>query len=330
MEEKLPFEKIKREIFVKKESETNLNHGQNPEKRSIEELISYGIINLNKQEGPTSHQVSDYVQKILNINKAGHSGTLDPKVTGVLPIALGRATRIVQTLLKSGKEYICLMHLHKKIDDELIYKTAESFIGKIKQLPPIKSAVKRELRTREIYYLKILEIQDKEVLFKIGCEAGTYIRKFCFDFGIKLKTQAHMIQLIRTKAGPFTDKTWKTLHDLKDSYVLYKENQNEKYIKEIILPIEKAVDHLPKIFVHDSAVSTLCHGADLSIPGINRYNNFNEDETIAIMTLKNELICLGTSLSKYDEIENNDKGKIIKVNKVFMNPDLYPKSKIYI
>ncbi len=325
MDEELPFEKVKREIFVKKESETNYDYGQDPEKRSVEELINYGIINLNKFSGPSSHQVSDYVQRILNIGKSGHSGTLDPKVTGVLPIALGKATRIVQTLLKSGKEYVCLMHLHKEIEEDLIKKTAEEFVGKIEQLPPVRSAVKRQLRTREIYYLNILEIQNREVLFKIGCEAGFYVRKFCYDFGIKLKTQAHMAQLIRIKAGPFTDKTWKTLHDLKDSYILYKEKGEEKYIRQIILPIEKAVEHLPKIWVLDSAVSTLCHGANLSIPGISKYNNFNKDEIVAILTLKDELICLGNSLVNFEYVKNNDKGKVIKVNKVFMERNLYPK-----
>jgi len=75
--DKLPFENIKREIVIKKEAETNWNYGQDPNKRSIKELINYGIINLNKPAGPTSHQVSDYVQKILGIDKAGHSGTLE-------------------------------------------------------------------------------------------------------------------------------------------------------------------------------------------------------------------------------------------------------------
>lgn len=246
-------------------------------------------------------------------------------MTGVLPIALKKATRIVQTLLKSGKEYIGLMHLHKKIDGNLIKKTAEEFIGKIKQLPPIRSAVKRQLRTREIYYLKILELQDKDVLFKIGSEAGFYVRKWCHDFGLKLNTKAHMSSLIRTKAGPFTDKTWKTLHDLKDAYTLYKEKDDERYINEIILPIEKAIEHLAKIWVHDSAVSTLCHGADLSIPGINKYNNFLENETIAIMTLKNELIGLGRTILNSKEIKENEKGKVVLINKVFMDRKIYPK-----
>ena len=243
-----------------------------------------------------------------------------------MPIALGKATRIVQTLLKSGKEYVALMHLHKKIDEEKIKALAKEFVGKIEQLPPIRSAVKRQLRTREIYYLNILEIRDKEVLFKIGCEAGFYVRKFCHDFGLKLGTKAHMAQLVRSNVAMFDDTSWKTLHELKDSYEIYKQG-NENYIRNVILPIERAVNHLPKIWVLDSAVSTLCHGADLSIPGISKYNNFNKDEIIAVMTLKNELICLGNSLINYSEIEKNDKGKVIKVNKVFMERNLYPKVK---
>ena len=127
MESKLPFEKINREILVKKEAKTN---GTLKEIKA-EELINYGIVNIDKPAGPTSHQVSDYVQKILGISKAGHSGTLDPGVTGVLPIALGRATRIVQNLLTAGKEYVALMHLHKKVDEEKLRKIVHEKLVKL-------------------------------------------------------------------------------------------------------------------------------------------------------------------------------------------------------
>src|SRR3989338_1939583 len=300
----LPFEKAEKEVFVKKQAETDPNQGINPEERPTEELINYGIINLNKPRGPSSHQVSAYVQQILGIDKAGHSGTLDPHVTGVLPIALGKATRIVQTLLKAGKEYVGIMHLHTDIPDEEIKNVAEQFTGKIEQLPPIRSAVKRRLRTREIYYLEILEIKGRDVLFKVGSEAGFYVRKWCHDFGLKLKTNAHMLQLIRTKAGPFKEK-------------------DEEEIRKVILPIERAVEHLPKIWVMDSAVNTLCHGADLNVPGICRYNEFNEDQIVAIMTLKNELVCLADAVEHSSFIKNNDKGKIAKTKKVFMERNTY-------
>lgn len=214
------------------------------------------------------------------------------------------------------------MHLHKTIPQISIHKTAKEFTGKIKQIPPIKSAVKRQLRTREIYYFNILEIDDKEVLFKVGCEAGTYIRKLCFQFGEKLNIGAHMKELVRTKAGPFTDKTWHTLHDLKDAYEFYKQG-NKKEIRKIILPIEKAIEHLPKVWVLDNCVDTLCHGSDLNIPGISKLNEFKENETIAVLTLKNELICLGNSVIDSDKILKQEKGKAVKTNKVFMQTGLY-------
>jgi len=322
MENLLPFEKTKRTVITKKESTTDPKFGCIPEERPIKELINYGIVNLNKPKGPSSHQVSSYIQEILNIKKAGHSGTLDPHVTGVLPTALGNATRVVQTLLKAGKEYIGIMRLHSDVNPELIKEATKELVGKIKQLPPVRSAVKRQLRTREIYYLEILEIKGRDVLFKLGSEAGFYVRKFCHDLGLKLKTNAHMLQLVRTKAGPFQDKNWKSLHDLKDAYELWKKNKDESEIRKVILPIEEAIQHLPKIWVLDNTVNTLCHGADLNIPGISKYNEFKEDETIAIMSLKDELICLGESVENSNFI-NNEKGKVVKTKKVFMERNTY-------
>ena len=139
----LPFERIERELLIRKRSKTNSRFGCKPDERKAEELMQFGIINVNKPAGPTSHQVSAYAQKILGLEKAGHCGTLDPKVTGVLPIALGRGTRIVQALINTGKEYVCILYLHKAIDEKKIRDVMQSFVGKIKQLPPLKSAVKR-------------------------------------------------------------------------------------------------------------------------------------------------------------------------------------------
>ena len=320
---KLPFELIEREILVKKESETDLNKGGKPEERSVEELINNGVICLNKLQGPTSHQVSDYVKKILEIKKCGHSGTLDPNVTGVLPIALGKATRIAQVLLSAGKEYICLMHLHEDFNEEKIRNACKNLIGKIKQLPPLKSAVKRVEREREIYYLDILEIDGRDVLFRAGCQAGTYIRRLCEDIGKELESKAHMLQLIRTKAGPFNDKEIYSLHDLKDGYEFFKEG-DESLIRKIIKPIEFAVQHLPKVFVFDSAVDKLCHGADLYLVGISKLESgIKKDEIVAVMTLKNELIFIGKAMMRSEEILKLEKGTAVRTNKVFMEIGVY-------
>jgi len=259
METLLPFEKIKLNVLVKKLAETSPKYGIDPTKRKVELLLQYGIVNLNKPRGPTSHEISAFVQKILGIKKSGHSGTLDPRVTGVLPVAVGRATRVVQHLLTSGKEYVAIMHLHKEVDRGTIEKTLQKFTGEIDQLPPIKSAVKRQIRKRKIYYIEIIEIKDKDVLMRIGCQAGTYIRKLLHDIGKDLKVGAHMAELIRTKAAGFTDEELWSLQDLRDAFHFYTKEGNEKYIRKVMLPIERGVDHLKKIWVIDSSVNCNCH-----------------------------------------------------------------------
>ncbi len=326
MESKLPFEKIERKIIVKKNAETSPNYGKPPEERTVEELINYSIANIDKPKGPTSHQVSEYVQRILEIKKSGHSGTLDPNVTGVLPIAVGRATRIVQYLLTSGKEYVGIMHLHKDVKLKEIQFVFQKFTGKIQQKVPLRSAVKKQVREREIYYLSILEIDGKDVLFKAGVEAGTYIRMICHDIGKYLKVGAHMTELRRAKAGPFDESSLVTLQDLQDYYVYYKEENNEEKLKQVLQPVELGVSHLAKIWVIDSAVDTICHGSSIAIPGISQYNSdIKENDSVAIMTLKDELVAVGVAKMTSEQIGKESKGIAIKTKAVFMQPGVYPR-----
>ncbi len=320
---RLPFEQKKHTIVRKREATTDPKLGCEPEKRDIKKLISYGLIVLNKPPGPTSHQVADYVKKIFNVSRCGHGGTLDPNVTGVLPLALDKATRVVQVLLPAGKEYVCLMHLHNVVSLEQIEKAFIHFSGEITQLPPIRSAVKRQLRKRNVYYIELLESEGKDVLFRIGCQAGTYIRKFVHDLGVYLECGAHMVQLVRTKAGPFTDKQMWTLHDIKDAFEFYKEG-NEESLRKIILPFERAADHLGKIWVSDGAVDALCHGSDLYAVGVVKYTEpLEQDELVALFTLKNELICIGNMAMDSATLKGAENGVAVKTTKVFMERGIY-------
>ena len=334
----LPFEKIKRHIFVKRKAETTNKFGCDPDNRPIKELLNYGIINVDKSTGPTSHQVSAYVQQILKIDKSGHSGTLDPLVTGVLPTAIGRATRVVQMLLTAGKEYVAIMHIHKEVPEEEIRKICEEFVGKIMQLPPVKSAVKREIRERNVYYLEILEIDGQDVLFKVGTQAGTYIRKLIHDIGQKIKIDgqpvgAQMQELRRTKAGCFDESTLATLHDLRDALWYYENEKNETYLRKVIKPVEFAIQHIPKIWILDSAIEPLCHGSFLAIPGISKLEskiNPNEkyNDKVAVLTLKGELVGLGAAKMTSEEIMKKDHGIAVKMEKIFMLPGTYPRVEI--
>ncbi len=169
----------KRKRLVKVQAKTNPNFGLSPSERRVEDLLQNGLINLDKPSGPTSHQIDAWVKKILNVEKVGHGGTLDPNATGVLPIGLGNAAKALQVLLLAGKEYVGVMRVHKDVDKKKIKEVCKSFVGEITQLPPVRSAVKRVKRKREIYYFDIIQIKGRDVLFRVGCESGTYVRTLC-------------------------------------------------------------------------------------------------------------------------------------------------------
>lgn len=310
---------MSRQIFIKKAAIGEF--GKSPKERTAKELIHYGIVNIDKPKGPTSHQTSDYVKKMLHIDKAGHSGTLDPAVTGVQPVALGKATRITQFLLTAPKEYICLMHLHSEVDEKTLRETIQKFVGKIQQLPPLKSAVKRELRTREIYEFEVLEIKKQDILFRVKCQAGTYIRKLCHDLGKALNVGAHMAELRRSQAGPFTEQdSLVTLNDLQDAYHFHQEEHNSKALMHCIQPVENALKHIPKCWVLDTTLKSVSHGRDVAIPGISRLENFRKSEVVAVMTLKEELVAIGEALMSGVEINTQQKGIAINIKKVFIEP----------
>lgn len=318
--------KILREILVKSEEETDPRYGCDPKRREIKEYLGYGVVNLDKPSGPTSHQVSSWVSKILHLKRAGHSGTLDPRVTGVFPVTLENATKIVQALLLSTKGYVCLMSLHDDVSDDKLKESCSYFQGEIFQTPPVKSSVKRVLRKRNIYQLELLERENRWVLFNVRCEAGTYIRKLCHDMGLILGVGAHMHGLRRTKAGPFNEDALVTLHDLKDAYEFYIEDDDESYLRGCIQPVEEAVQHLKKIWVKDSAVSAVCHGANLNAPGVSKLEEgIQSNELITLFTLKNELVALGRSLKTSEEIHEMKRGAVFDLKRVIMKQEVYPK-----
>jgi H/ACA ribonucleoprotein complex subunit 4 len=314
-----------RKHLVKVHAKTNPNYGKSPNERSVEERLNNGLINLDKPSGPTSHQVDSWIKKFLDLEKVGHSGTLDPNATGVLPVGLGDAARALQVLLVAGKEYVGIMTLHKDVSKKKITEVCKSFVGEITQLPPVRSAVKRVKRKRKIYYFDIIEIKKRDVLFRVGCESGTYVRTLCVDIGKKLKTGAHLSELRRTKVANLTEEKSVILQDVKDAYMFWKEDKNEAPIFSIIQPVEKMFDHLPKIIIRDSAVDAICHGADLAIPGVVEIDSdINKDDKVAVFTLKGEIVALVKSLMSTEDIIQKDSGICCELERVFMKKGTYP------
>ncbi|WP_407422326.1 RNA-guided pseudouridylation complex pseudouridine synthase subunit Cbf5 [Methanobrevibacter sp.] len=318
---------MKTNLITKSKSITNPEYGCKPEERPIEDYIRKGVINLDKPSGPTSHEVDSWVKRILKLDKTGHGGTLDPKVTGVLPVGLADATRAIQLLLTAPKEYVCLLTFHSDVPESEIRRVFEEFTGKIFQLPPVKSAVKRELRTRNVYYSTIYEIKGRDVLFRIGCEAGTYVRTYCHNIGEALGVGAHMAELRRTQVGSFREReNLVTLQDVTDAYHFWIEDGDESYLREAIMPMERAADYLPKVIIKDSAVDAICHGADLASGGIAYISDdIKRGDIVAIETLKGELVGAGNSLFFADEILEAEGGFVVNTSKVFMKPDIYPR-----
>jgi H/ACA ribonucleoprotein complex subunit 4 len=268
------------------------------------------------------------VKRILEVDKAGHSGTLDPKVTGILPVLLGDATRVMDTLLLAGKEYICLMHIHKPVPRKRIMEVCEEFVGPILQKPPLKSSVVKELRTRTVYYLDVLEIEEQHVLMRVGCQAGTYIRKLCFDMGLAFGTGANMEELRRTRAGPFReDESLVTLHQLADAYTLWKESGDERGLFRVVLPVERALSHLPRLVIADKAVDAVCHGAPLAAPGlISLETDINKGDDVALFTLKGEAVAIARAGMNSREMLESESGIVALTERVIMEPGSYPRA----
>jgi len=316
--------------LIKTENEeTDESFGKAPEQRTIEELIASCIIVVDKHPGPTSHQITRWTGDIFGAKNPGHTGTLDPAVTGVLPVALGDATKAMPVLMTSAKEYVGVMYLHNDVTEDALRKTiVDKFIGKIKQTPPVKSAVARKERVREIFFFDIIEIKERNVLFRVGCEAGTYIRKLCHDIGEELGVGAHMTGLRRTKAGEFTEEQSRSLIHIKDAYEMWKESGDDAALRKLLIPTEHTILHVKRVFIKDNAVDAVCNGAPLYAAGITRIQpDIMPGETIAVYTLKGELVAIGIAKMYSEDMLKAKKGSAVRTDRVFMQRGIYPSMK---
>lgn len=315
-----------RKRLVKAEATTDPKFGKTPAERTPDELLRMGVVNLDKPSGPTSHQVASWVALITGADPVGHGGTLDPRVTGVLPVGLGEATKGVRALLTAGKEYVTLLRLHTDVPENRVREAAKQFVGKVKQLPPVRSAVARRVRQREIYYLDVHEVKGRDILFTVGCEAGTYVRNLCIDIARALNTRGHMQQLLRTRTGPFHLDDTVTLQDLADGVAFWKEDANEKELRRVVRPMESLFSHLPKIVVRDSAIGAICHGAPLAVPGVSAVDSDVEPgRPVLIESLKGEAVAYAVAEMPGRTIVEKETGVAARPERIMMPKDTYPK-----
>lgn len=244
-----------------------------------------------------------------------------------MPIALGRARNILQYVIHADKTYVCVMALHDEVPEDRVRKVCQEFVGPIYQRPPLKASVERRLRIRRIYSIDVHEVKGRLVLMTIHCEAGTYIRKLCHDIGEVLGVGAHMAELRRIQTGPFTeDEGLVTMHELHEAVIAWKELGDESLLRKAILPVEYAARNMPKIYIRDSAVDAICHGASLAAPGVlHLTDDVKKGKPVAIMTLKNELVAIAQATMNAKDILDVDRGIVAKPLRVIMRPGTYPK-----
>ena len=313
-------------MIVKDQNVISDRWGKRPSDRTVGELLEAGVIAMDKPAGPTSHQATAWAKEILNMKKLGHGGTLDPNVSGVLPLCLGKAMRLTDLVLSSDKEYVCLMRLHKDRSEAKIREVMKEFQGKIYQFPPVRSAVKRQMRIRTVSELTVIQISGRDILFRASCDAGTYVRTLCTDIGEALGCGANMIELRRSRSGSMKEERSVSLFDLRDSYVFWQQHGREEWLRSILMPMEVLVEPLPKIILKASAVDAVCHGADLNIQGIHMLDeDIRRNALVALMTARGELVALGTMMMSTPKIMATSQGKAVKVTRVMMDPGKYPR-----
>jgi H/ACA ribonucleoprotein complex subunit 4 len=313
------------DLVVLHETPTS-KHGTRPEDRTIEERIRLGVAVVDKPQGPTSHQMSAWVRDMFQVPKAGHSGTLDPHVTGVLPVALADATRAIDAVLEGDKEYVGVVQLHQDVDGRRVRSMMERFVGDIYQFPPVRSAVRREQRVRHIEELEPLEISGRNVLFRVRCESGTYIRTLCADLGEALGVGANMLDLRRTRTASFPESEAHPPNAFQDALVYWREDHDEVPLRSLLKPMESLLAHLPRIVVKDTAVDAICHGANLHVPGVAKLSpHIRRGQVVGIFTAKEEAVALAKAMMTSDEIVIAKSGMAADVARVLMDPGTYPK-----
>ncbi|CAL1154046.1 unnamed protein product [Cladocopium goreaui] len=295
---------------------------------SHEAYLLYGILNLDKPVNPSSHEVVSWIKRIMNCEKTGHSGTLDPKVSGCLLVCLNRATRLVKAQQSAGKEYIAVVRFHSDPGSaSKVQKALDMLTGACFQRPPVISAVKRQLRVRTIYEAKLIEYSSKRQMAVLwtSCEAGTYIRTLCVHLGFMLGVGAHMQELRRNRSGVLDEhKYMSTMHDVLDSMYMYNNMRDEKYLRRVVMPLELILTNYPRIVVKDSAVNAICYGAQLMIPGILRFEQDIEvGSEIVMMTTKGEAIATGIAQMTTAVIASVDHGTAAVIKRVIMERDTY-------
>jgi H/ACA ribonucleoprotein complex subunit 4 len=280
----------------------------------IHELLKNSVIIINKPPGHSSHEITTFIKKITGSARSGHAGTLDPDVSGVLPVALGRATKLLQYIAGKDKTYVGIMKFRQLQTRKQIESLFTQFTGTLVQTPPKISAVRKVARKRTVYTLKLLEAKDNIALFETRVDAGTYIRTLCEDMGRKCG-DARMEELRRTAVGKITEKEAFTMYDLIDAMWLWKNRNDDSLLRKMLRTPESLIG-LPRAFIKESALDSIFSGAQVMAPAVESMEPVERGDRVS-MYCGGLFIGVGvTQISDKDLAAGKKKGLTIKLERV--------------
>ena len=290
----------------------------------LNERLRCSFVIVDKPRGPSSHEVAAWVRKLAGAEKSGHSGTLDPNVSGVLPTGIGKATKLLPFLTTKDKKYVCLMQTKKPQTDEQYRAMFAKYTGTITQTPPRESAVAKKPRKRKVYYIKPIQMKPNQALFEVHCEAGTYIRVLVSDFG-RICGGAEMLELRRIAVGNIYETSAHNLQEISDAIWLARRGE-ESALMRYLIPPQEALS-LRKVVLHDSAVEAVCAGAPLYAPGLVSCDaKIRRGDFVSLLTGKGEFIGVGVAQLASEEMGAHKKGAAVTPQTITMERGKYQKS----
>ena len=312
-------------MHVKQVCATDPAFGCRPQERGPADRIRWGVVLLDKPSGPTSRQAAEQVGRMLGAAKVGHGGTLDPKVTGVLPVLLERSTRVAEVLLGCDKSYEGTMDLHGEVADAALEEGLAALRGVVEQMPPRRSAVRRRLRERAVHRFEVTGRQGRQARFAVDCQGGTYVRKLVHDLGEGLGCGAHMTSLRRTRAAGFAIEECVTTEQVGEAAQALRAGDPEG-LRQVVVPVEEVLARLlPQVRIEDGAVEPVSTGYPLAVPGVCELEEFGEGERVMVVTMKGELVGLGQALMSSGEILGAQHGLAVRMVHVLAEQGVYPK-----
>jgi H/ACA ribonucleoprotein complex subunit 4 len=225
-----------------------------------------------------------------------------------------------------SKEYVGVCEVHGSLDEKALRKWVEKMTSTIYQRPPVKSSVKRMLRRRVVLKFTIEDVSERRFVFRVITEPGTYIRKLLHDLGLLLGTGAHMVELRRVRDGFLNEDSSTTLLELYAAWLLYSKSGDETLLRRFVKPVEDAFKGFPSIYIKDSAVAAVAHGAPLASRGVSKIDHpLSKGDVVCIKTLKGECVGFGALTMSSEEVLQARSGIVASVERVVMERSLYPK-----